>query len=185
MRLARHASQPDHAEQELVGVPVVLPQVVAIIDDTGRARLAVDGVERPNGPVGRDELGGVLARIADQHGRPMRVEIREPDGSRYADILQPQPRSPEPNADGGQEHDAPAEPVLWGEGFLPGEVVLVAVVAMTTHAAPEGAAYLTDPPPVPGRSGEIVLFGSASGTVVRGSLAAPRASQPSRRRWWR
>jgi hypothetical protein len=184
MRLARHASQPDPAEQGVVVVPVVLPQVIAIIDDTGRARLAVDGVERPDEPVSRDELGGVLAEIADQNHGPVRVEIREPDGSRYADILQPQPRAPEPHADGGPEHDAPAEPVLWGEGFLPGEVVLVAVVATTTHAGPEGTACLTDPPPVSGRSGEVVLFGSASGTVVRGRLAAP-ASQPSRRRWWR
>ncbi len=174
MRLARHAAQPDPAEQQAAVVPAVLPQVIAMLDDAGSARVAVDGIERLDGPVSRDELGGLLAEIAEKAGGPVRVEVREPDGSRYADILQPQPRPPEPR----KEQDARTEePALRGEGFLPGEPVLVAVVATTIHAGPDGTASLTD---TPGSGGEVVLFGSVSGTIVRADLPA----RPNRR-WWR
>lgn len=179
MRLSRRLPQAEPSEPNTVVVPVVLPQVIATVDATGRACLVVDGVERPGGPPSRDELGRVLAEIADQQGGPVRVEVREPDGSRYADILQPQPRPPVP----AEEQDPPAEkPVLRVEGFLAGEAVVVAVVATTIHAGPDGIASLTDPPKMTGRGGEVVLLGSASETIVRASLPA-QTSQPSR--WWR
>lgn len=180
MRLARHTSQPTLSPpQRTAVVPAVLSQVIAIVDDTGRAHVSVDGIDHPDGPVSRDELGKVLAAVAEGANGPVRVEIREPDGSRYADILQPRPPGP---VDDEQDRDPCGDrPVLRGEGFLPGETVLVAVVAATIHAGPDGAAPLTDPPAAPGRAAEVVLFGSASGTIVRGSLPARSTSRWRRR----
>ena len=181
MRPARHATQPDRAEPRTVPVPVVLPQVIATLDGTETAQVSVDGIERPDGPVSQAELGRVLARVADESGGAVRVEVRELDGSRYADILQPRPR---PTVAGTEEQAPPVEaPMLTGEGFLPGEAVLVAVVTTTIHAGPDGTASLSDLPLPPKPGGEAILFGASSGTTVRGSLAARPAI--SRRRWWR
>lgn len=181
MRLPpHHVSQPETEPSARTDVvPAVLPQVIATFDDTGTVRVTVDGVARPDGPTSCEELGRVLAGIADEHGGPVRVEVREPDGSRYADILQP--RLPEPKTDAAQDDHAPGDgPLLRGEGFLPGETVLVAVVATSTHADQDGAASLADSPKSPLQASEVVLFGSASGTIVRASLPA----RPTRR-WWR
>ena len=170
-----------------VAVPVVLPQVVVTVDDSGLARIAVgnidhhDAIDCPDGPICRDELGAALASIAEQVGGPVRAEVREPDGSRYADILQP--RAPASKPDSDHEKGEPGEgPLLRGEGFLAGETVLVAVIATSTRADEHGAASLTSPPEPPRPTGEVVLLGSASGTIVRGSLPA----HPARpMRWWR
>ena len=171
-----------------MAVPVVLPRAVVTVDDDGKARIVVesighhDAIDCPDGPVGRGELGTVLAGIAEQIGGPVRVEVREPDGSRYADILEP--RTPAPQSDTEHERNGPDEgPVLRGEGFLPGETVLVAVIATTTRADEHGAASLTDAPKPPRQTGEVVLLGSASGAIVRGSVPARPAR--SARRWWR
>src|SRR5579875_522912 len=84
-----------------------------------------------------------------------------PDGSRYADILQPHHPTPDGSPPGGGEPGD--DPVLRGEGFLPGETVLVAVVTTTIAADQNGAATLTDSPSLPHQLGDVVLFGSASG----------------------
>jgi hypothetical protein len=170
-----------------VVVPVVLPQVVVTVDETGHARIAVenighhDAIDCPDRPVGRDELGAVLASIAEQIGGPVRVEVREPDGSRYADILQPRP--PEP-AEYPEQPETPAkEPLLTGGGFLADETVLVAVVVATTQAQADGTASLTALR-LPARSGgEIILFGGASGRIVQRRVPV-RPRFPGRR-WWR
>ncbi|MDA8298158.1 MAG: hypothetical protein M0004_16560 [Actinomycetota bacterium] len=154
--------------------------MIATLDDTETAQVSVNGIERPDGPVSQAELGRVLAKVADESGGAVRVEVREPDGSRYADILQPRPR---PTA-GTEEQAPPVEaPMLTGGGFLPGEAVLVAVVTATINAGPDGTASLTGLPLAAKPGGEAILFGSSSGTTVRGSLAGRPAI--SRRRWWR
>lgn len=167
-------------------VPAVLPQAIATVDETGHARIAIGNIDRhgidcPDGPVGRDELGAVLARIAEQVGGPVRVEVREPDGSRYADILQPRP--PETPGDPERSEASADEPLLTGSGFLPEETVLVAVVVATTQAEADGTASVVDLPLPPGATGEVILFGGASGRTVQRRLAVhPRAAG---RRWRR
>lgn len=179
MHRPHHIPQPAGEPSGTEVVPAVLPQVIATVDQAGTVRLSVDGIERPDGPTPRGEMGMVLAAIADTHGGPVRVEVREPDGSRYADILQPHHPAPSGSPRGG---GLPGDdPVLRGEGFLPGETVLVAVVATTIRADQNGVATLTDPPSPPHQLGDVVLFGSTSGTIVRGSLP-PRQV---RRRWRR
>jgi hypothetical protein len=87
MRLARRAPRPDPEQQAVSVVPVVLAQVIVTVDESGRARVRVDGTEHPDGPVDRGQLGGVLASVAEAADGPVRVEIHELDGTRYADIL--------------------------------------------------------------------------------------------------
>lgn len=185
---ARHGAPNTRLDRSpAAAVPVVLPQAVATVDDSGHARIAVENIDRqaidcPDGPIGRHELGVVLAGIAEQIGGPVRVEIREPDGSRYADILQP--RTPAPDPDSEHERDEPDKaPLLWGEGFLPGETVLVAVVAATVQARPDGSASLTALPGPVRSGGEVILFGGASGRVVQRQL--PTVPVARKCRWWR
>lgn len=150
-------------------VPAVLPQVIVTINDAGHARITADRIARPNindpdEPVDRRDLGTVLARIAEQAGGPVRVEVREADGSRYADILQPQPEPDDPP--GPHDATSPVPVVLEGEGFLPGEPVLVAVVATTVLADHDGTVRLPSLPRIPGDVGELILFGANSGTIL-------------------
>lgn len=187
MRAGHDAPDTRLDESPAVAVPVVLPRALVTVDDDGKARIVVenighhDAIDSPDGPVGRGELGTVLARIAEQIGGPVRVEVREPDGSRYADILQP--RIPKPKPDAEHEKNEPdTGPRLWGEGFLPGETVLVAVIATSIHADEHGAASLADAPKPPRQTCEVVLLGSASGTIIRGTLPT-LPTRPTRRRW--
>lgn len=182
---ARHGVPDTHLDRSpVVVVPAVLPQAVVTVDDSGDARIAVENIDHhggivcPDGPVGRDELGAVLAWIAERIGGPVRVEVREADGSRYADILQPRP--PEPTQDPEPSEPSADEPLLAGGGFLPDETVLVAVVVTTTQAQADGTASLTVLPPRARSGGEVILFGGASGRVVQRQL--PTAHK---RRWWR
>lgn len=169
-------------------VPVVLPQAVVTVDDSGHARIVVESndhhhpIDHPDRPIGRDELGAVLACIAEQIGGPVRVEVREPDGSRYADILQPRPKASETDAE--REKNEPDEgPLLRGEGFLADETVLVAVVITARQAQPDGTASLTSLRLPAGAGSEIILFGGASGRVVQRQL--PTGPKARKRRWWR
>ncbi len=184
MRPARHATHRGLAAPRTAPVPAVLPQVTVTVDERRRARVTLDGIDHSDRPVSGDELGGVLAGIAERAGGPVRVEVREPDGSRYADILQPRPRPTATGTGTGSEEQAsPVEvPMLRGEGFLPGEPVLVAVVTTTIDAGPDGTVSLTDLPLRHRPAGAAILFGSTSATTVRGSLPE-RPAGPGRR--WR
>ena len=184
---ARHGApdtRPDRSP--VVVVPVVLPQAVVTVDDSGQARIEVENtghqaIDRPDVPIGRDTLGAVLASIAEQIGGPVRVDVREADGSRYADILQPRPS--EPIEDSAPSEPATDQPLLTGEGFVPDETVLVAVVVTSTQAQPNGTASLTALPSTAWCGGEVILFGGASGRVVQRQL--PTAQIAHKRRWWR
>jgi hypothetical protein len=168
MRLARRAPQSGPEQQAESVVPVVLAQVLVTVEESGRARVRVDGTEHPDGPIDQAQLGGVLASVVEAADGPVRVEIHEPDGTRYADILQPPRRRPAPR----QEKDAPTPargPVLRAEGFAPGETVLVAVPTTTSiRADANGTVCLLATPHRPRRLNELILFGLASRRTVRG-----------------
>jgi hypothetical protein len=181
MRLTRRTPQGDPERHAVSVVPVVLAQVLVTVDESGRARVRVDGIEHPDGPVEEGQLGGVLASVAEAEDGPVRVEIHEPDGTRYADILQPPRRRPAPR----QEKDAgtPARgPVLRAEGFAPGEPVLIAVpTTMSISADANGTVCLLAAPNRPRHLDELILFGLASRRTVRGR----RIPHAKPGRWWR
>ncbi len=180
MRLARRAPRGDPERHAVGVVPVVLAQVIVTVDQSGQARVRVDGIEHPDGPVEEAQLGGVLASVAEEADGPVRVEIHEPDGRRYADILQPPRRRPAPR----QEKDAGRTargPVLRAEGFAPGETVQVAVLTTSIRADADGTVCLLAAPTRPRRLDELILFGLASRRTVFGH----RIPHPKPGRWRR
>lgn len=171
MRPPRRLPQPN-------SVPIVLPQVIVTIDEGGGAQLTVDGIERHGEPVERDQLGSVLSDIAEAAGAPVRVEVRESDGTRYADILQPQCRQAAPHQEQHARSSAGA-PVLLARGFTPGERVLITVLASAIYAEADGAVRLLTAPKTPRGLKELILIGTVSRRTVRG-----RRVPAARSGWW-
>lgn len=163
-------------------VPVVLPLVEVRIDAAGDLDVTLDHEPYPLGSSwagrGRRALGPVVEQIATELAQPVRVEVREADGSVFTDILTPPP-APRPAA--ALEAPSPAEPdtrgilelglepgEVTGHGFTPGEDVAVAVVIARQPAGADGIARLRLPPAlVESRGGQLLFVGRDSGTVSR------------------
>jgi hypothetical protein len=161
----------EHAAEELA-VPVVLPHVVMEVAEDGTMTVTVDGAPYPPEPFAppwrRDSFATVLDRLTDQRRSPVRVDVRETDGTVFTDIITPSRRraAPDPPA----KPAVPVLPVLHGEGFVPGEDVAVAVVIAHGDAAQDGtmrglieAAQLAESP-----TRELILLGRVSGSVTIG-----------------
>ncbi len=164
-------SAGEHAAEE-TAVPVVLPHVVMAVAEDGTMTVAVDGepyLPEPFAPPWRREsFAQVLDQLTGQRRSPVRVEVREADGTVFTDIITPPRRRtvPEPPA----KPALPVLPVLHGEGFVPGEDVAVAVVIAHGDADPDGtmrglieAAALAASP-----TREVILLGRVSGAVTIG-----------------
>ena len=161
----------EHAAEE-PEVPIVLPHVVMQVAGDGTMTVTVDGeTHQPESfapPWRRDSFATVLDRLTDQRRSPVRVEVREADGSVFTDIITPSRRRsvPEPPT-----KPAPSPlPVLYGDGFVPGEDVAIAVVIAHGDAAPDGTmrgligvAQLAASP-----TREVILLGRVSGAVTIG-----------------
>jgi hypothetical protein len=146
-------------------IPVVLSVVHVAIDADGVLAVDLDGVplDSEQGRT-RGDLREVIDEITSDLGAPVRVEVREADGSTYADIATPPPSSA----------PAPAEPsprsprsALAGAGFQPGEEVALAYVVVRQNADAEGNASLNLPPALLAATrGALVLVGMTSMTVT-------------------
>lgn len=154
-------------------MPVTLPLVVATVQESGETHVAVDGVMLLEGPIERDALGRVMSAIAEDKQSPIRVEVHEADGRVFADIITPPPPrsrfAPPPNTP--TQAPVPAPPALvefYGQGFVPGEDVAVAVIVSRTSAAGTGfARALMERRQLAGPVTDVLLFGEISGTIVR------------------
>ena len=164
---------------EVEAVPVVLPLVVITITDDGRMTVTVDGVPFEPEPFAppwrREDFAAVLDQLTEQRRSPVRVEVREADGSTFTDIITPTRRrrtEPKPApAPGPPVASAPPELVaLHGEGFVPGEDVAIAVVIAHGDAAPDGAmrGLLTADQLAVSPTREVILLGRVSGTLTIG-----------------
>ena len=188
----RHAAEArDHHAQDAGRVPVVLPHLAVTISDAsmttddGGARLSATLNGEPY-PVplghseGRSALGPLVEQVATELGCPVRIEVREVDGSVFTEIVKPPPL-PVPVV---AESPASWEPAdldaagfgrleVGGSGFAPDEQVAVAVVVAHRTAGPDGCARLRLPAALlASRPGTVVLLGSSSGFVaVSGSRA--------------
>ncbi|MFV0257482.1 MAG: hypothetical protein ACK5PP_03395 [Acidimicrobiales bacterium] len=147
-------------------VPVVLPLVVVRPGGTDTVTISVDGHDHPESPQRRDRLGDALARIAHEQDCAIRVEVHDPDGTVYADIIDPPPRPlPVPDKPEGSDVGAVGVEVSAG-GFLPGEPVHIAVAVTTETADPAGRLTAHLDPSQLGGGAVVVVFGAVSGLTI-------------------
>lgn len=177
MSRPRYKRTPAEPASRDTGVPVVLPHVSISIAPDGSMTVAVDGAlyepEPFAPPWRREDFARVLDQLTERHRSPLRVEVREADGTVFTDIITPSARrrpqpalAPEPPA-----RQAMPEPVtLHGEGFVPGEDVAVAIVIAHGDAAPDGTmrALLTAEQAASSSTREVILLGRVSGTLTIG-----------------
>lgn len=166
------------------GGPVVVPVVEFTIDGDGSMTVTVDGVPylpEPFAPAWRREsLPTILDTLTARYRTPLRVQVREADGSTFTDIITPPRERPSqkpwetPPASASPPLPA-ASPVLHqvaGSGFVPGEDVAVAIIHAHSDASGDGVAraLLTAEQAAVAVTGEVILLGRVSGTLIIGRI---------------
>ena len=163
--------------------PVELPHVLVTVAADGTLTAEVDGTPfaSPDGSAWtRATFGPLMDAITKDRTIAVRVEVRENDGSVFTDILRTRkPRraaalSATPVPETRRSRHARRVPRLaevTADGFVPGEDVAVATIVSHTDATGTGAARtLLDrrqlDAALPEGSGEVVLYGRISGTIV-------------------
>lgn len=172
-RYKRTSNSPADAAE---GVPVVLPHVVMTIASDGAMTVTLDGTPYEPEPFARPWRREDFARILDQltelHRAPVRVEVRETDGSVFTDIITPGKRRPNPAPEVEPVTSTAARElaVLHGQGFVPGEDVAIAIVIAHSDAGPDGTAraFLDRGQLDASPTREVILLGRVSGTLTIG-----------------
>lgn len=170
-------SNPMPDSQPVAGV---LPLVRVAEHTDATVTVTLDGALIVSDPIDRSQLGRVLSAVAEQHGGPVRVELTATDGRVFADVLNPPsrpssfapplpPPTPLPTPVSARAHASAAPTLLEvaGEGFVPGEDVLVAAVLTSSSAAGDGSARgLVDPGLFRAPVRALALIGGVSGTLA-------------------
>lgn len=155
-------------------VPVVMPVVDVRIDVEGILSVRLDREPyATDSLLHRDDLQRLLRDLATDLGTPIRVEVREADGSAFTDIVTQESqdvRLPDPPRPATAPADETASEMV-GETargrFLPLEDVAVAVVVAHQTASEDGVAHLRLPPVLlEAHAGRLVLVGQQSGAIV-------------------
>lgn len=146
-------------------IPVVLSVVQVAIDADGVLAVDVDGVPRDCARTRtRDDLRAVIDEITSDLGAPVRIEVREADGSTFTDVATPR-ESSAPSA--AEPSPSSPPPALAGAGFQPGEEVALAYVVVRQNADAKGNASLNLPPALLAATRDgLVLLGMTSRTVT-------------------
>lgn len=173
-------------------MPPVLP-VIRVLVRGDDVEVSVDGAMLASGPISRSVLGQVVSAIVAERGVPVRVELTEADGRRFADIVLPEPprsafapppASPAPTPVAPAPAPVPPPPAaspvgavpplayrVTGDGFIPGEDVAVAVIIRATSADHQGIAQaLVDSRELPPDAAGVLLFGYISGTLTHDGI---------------
>lgn len=148
-------------------VPVVLSTVHIQVDSDGRLQVDIDGQPYAEDRVlTRKDLRSVVDEITSTIGAAARVEIREADGSTFADIETP-PVEPAAGIAEPEPEPITTKPFFSGAGFRPGEEVALAYVVARQFADRDGNAAIHLPPALvsAARTG-LVLLGLSSLTVA-------------------
>lgn len=173
MSRPRYKRTPSESAPDGPVVPVVLPHVVMTVAEDGRMTVTVDGTPHEPEPFAppwrRDSFAQVLDQLTEQRRSPVRVEVREADGTVFTDIITPSKQRRRPGPEPASAA-APALVVLHGEGFVPGEDVAVAVVIAHGDAAPDGTmrGLLTPEQIAASPTREVILLGRVSGALTIG-----------------
>lgn len=151
-------------------VPVVMPLVDVRVDVEGTVAVRLDREPYATDvQLRREDLQRLLRELATDLDAPIRVEVREADGSAYTDIVTPEPHDlslPDPLPPATAPVDEMAGETASGR-FLPLEDVAVAVVVAHQTASKDGVADLRLPPVLlEAHAGRLVLVGQQSGAVV-------------------
>lgn len=156
--------------------PVSIPLVVLDVHEDGTVAVTVDGKPLAPEPFAppwrRSSFGQIIDRATNDRTTPVRVEVRESDGTSFTDIIAPRRRrAPQPKPETEKPASGPVFLTVEGDGFVPGEDVAVAVVTGNTDASGTGAArVLIDPTQVSSDAAggvvEVLLFGRISGTTI-------------------
>src|SRR5690625_2004738 len=143
--MSRHETRAHRQQNQ---PPVRLPLVLVSVEPNGTLTVTVDGA--PLNPEAsapacvRSDFGRVMDQITDQHRSPVRVEVRESDGTSFTDIITPGTRRRRTEPQPPDETAPPAPAVrlveITADGFIPGEDIGVAVVVAHTDAAHTGRA---------------------------------------------
>lgn len=151
-------------------VPVVMPLVDVRVDVDGTVALRLDREPyATDAPLHREDVQRVLCKLATDLDTPIRVEVREADGSAFTDIVTPEPqdqRLPHSHRPATAPPDQTTGQTASGR-FLPREDVAVAVVIAHQTASEDGMVNLRLPPALlESHAGRLVLVGQQSGAVV-------------------
>ena len=145
-------------------IPVVLPVVHINVATHGRLTIDIDGDPyKSAGVFTRGDVGDVLAQITTTLDSPVRVEVREADGTTYADITTP----PDQPAVQPAEPDPAKAPDATPTGFQPGEEVALAYVLTRQTVDADGVAPLRLPPALlASRREGLVMVGFTSHVIA-------------------
>ena len=148
-------------------IPIVLPVVHISVTAHGRFTIDIDGdLYEPASVFTRGDVGVVLDQITTSLESPVRVEVREADGTMYADIATP-PDTPTPQAADQAASGTPARASGTGTGFQPGEEVAIAYVLTRQRADLDGNAPLRLPPSLlASRREGLVMVGLTSHVIA-------------------
>ncbi|MDF1605898.1 hypothetical protein [Nocardioides sp. YIM 152315] len=156
----------------------MLRTVYVTIDAHGHLEIDVDGEpHRAGRECARSDLRSLLDEITTELGGPVRIEVREHDGTTYSDIALPPAADTTPPPDRTPDLTpalapettlaASSAPGLSGAGFRPGEVVAVAYVVCTQTASADGLTAVQLPPALLARSGiKMLLVGMTSAAIA-------------------
>jgi hypothetical protein len=153
-----------------MNIPVVLATVHVEVDATGRLLVDLDGEPfAADRRLDRGDLAALLDEITTALGTAVRVEVRESDGTVYADIATPPAQSPnaEPNPSATDTAGHTPRPGVSGTGFQPGEEVAIAYVVARQTADANGCADTQLPPALASaHRHRLVLVGTTSGVTA-------------------
>lgn len=167
------------------GGPVVVPVVEFTISADGAMTVTIDGTPYLPEPFApgwqRESFPGILDTLAARYRTPLRVQVREADGSTFTDIITPPRKRPTARPWEALAPEMVTPPVaavppvlhqVAGSGFVAGEDVAVAIIHAHSDASPYGTAraLLTAEQAATAVTGEVVLLGRVSGTVVVSKL---------------